>query len=410
MALALLINLHRKMIFASGLNCKSYTRVPSTACTWQLAFRVDNPASTGIKNSMHRSFYVFTILALFCASPLQAAAKKLIEFGWDEPDTPYMKEHIQQMEKTPFDGCVFHIKYKRPNGSHGDFIWEAWSKRAFHEDELKEALDDLKQTKFRKFKYNFLRFNTVPGDVDWFGDYSAITNNARLVARIAKSGRVRGILFDIEQYGTQLFDFHKQVDKSKSWDEYAAQARLRGREVMTAFQSEFSDVVIFLTFGYSLPWVQSGQGKKPLADCNYGLLAPFLDGMLDTAGKKVRFVDGHELSYGFREPQQFEKAYRMMKSELLPIVAEPKKYADHFSLGFGIWMDNSRHKLGWSTNDFGKNYFTPEAYAASLRNAVQHADEYVWVYTEAPRWWDKQGNSQNLPEVYERGTRGARGK
>jgi hypothetical protein len=54
---------------------------------------------------------------LFCfaftvAVSAHAAAHKkyLIEFGWDEPDSHYLREHITEMEKLPFDGCVFHIK------------------------------------------------------------------------------------------------------------------------------------------------------------------------------------------------------------------------------------------------------------------------------------------------------------
>lgn len=34
--------------------------------------------------------------------------KKLIEWGWDEPDTKFMRANIHQMEKFPFDGLVFH--------------------------------------------------------------------------------------------------------------------------------------------------------------------------------------------------------------------------------------------------------------------------------------------------------------
>ena len=52
---------------------------------------------------------------------------------------------------------------------------------------------------------------------------------------IAREGGCKGILFDIEQYTFQLFNYRKQRDAAtKSWDEYAAQVRKRGREVMEA--------------------------------------------------------------------------------------------------------------------------------------------------------------------------------
>src|SRR3954469_18173652 len=58
--------------------------------------------------------------------------KKLIEFGWDEPTTQYMRQHITEMEKTPLDGTVFTAQWKNVGGGGGgDFMWDCWSKRAF---------------------------------------------------------------------------------------------------------------------------------------------------------------------------------------------------------------------------------------------------------------------------------------
>ncbi|MDB6030198.1 MAG: hypothetical protein JWM16_536 [Verrucomicrobiales bacterium] len=342
------------------------------------------------------------ILAVLLESPFALAAdKKLIEFGWDEPDTQFLRDYIAEMEKTPFDGCVFHAQYTRPNGKRGDFMWECWGKQAFTEEQLQPALEELKATHFQKWTENFLRFNTAPANLDWFDDFSAILVNARLAARIAREGKCKGLLFDIEQYTFPLFKYRKQKDAAtKSWDEYAAQVRKRGGEVMQAFQAEYPSLTVFLTFGYSLPWVQCGKDKAKLADADYGMLAPFLDGMVEAAADKVRFVDGHELSYGYKEPKQFTTAYRMMKQDLLPIVANPEKYKRCFSLGFGIWMDNAHRKVGWSTNDFSRNYFSPQTFVKSANAAVQIADEYVWVYTELPRWWSKEGATQNLPKDY----------
>ena len=45
-----------------------------------------------------------------------APQKHLIEFGWDVPDTAFLRRHIAQLERTPFDGCVFHANYHTPGG------------------------------------------------------------------------------------------------------------------------------------------------------------------------------------------------------------------------------------------------------------------------------------------------------
>jgi hypothetical protein len=341
--------------------------------------------------------------------PPERPAKRIIEFGWDEPDTGFLRRRIDEMEKAPFDGCVFHVLSTNPQGARENFTWLCWGKRAFAEAELKPALEDLKATTFRRFRRNFLRFNTAPGDLDWFDDHAAVLNNARLAAQVAREGKCAGILFDVEEYQGGLFTYPKQRDaKVRSWDDYAARARLRGREVMGAFQEGFPDLTVFLTFGHSLPRITSDVGKKPLAECRYGLLAPFLDGMVDAALGDSRLVDGFELSYGYKEARQFEEGHRLMRVGVLPIVADPEKYGRVVSAGFGIWMDYDWRKKGWDVGDPSRNYFTPEAFGASLRRALDRSDEYVWIYTETPRWWSEGGKRINLPDAYERAIRRAR--
>jgi len=353
-----------------------------------------------------------TCLAAWLAAPLGAAetkTKKLIEFGWDEPSTSFMREHIAQMERAPFDGVVFNLEARPPKGPKRRFTWESWTTNRVEEIDMQPAIDDLRATKFQRFTDNFLRFNTTPAKLDWFDDYSAVIHNCRIAAWTAKQGGVKGILFDIEQYEGPLFDFRKQREaKTKSWDEYAAKVRERGREVMNAFQQGYPDTTIFLTFGYSLPWGESERGKRPLAECHYGMLAPFLDGMLDAVRGATVLVDGNEGAYRFKDTNRFAASYRAMKHELLPIVQPKENYAKHFTFSFGLWMDYDWRKVGWDTNDFSRNFYTPAAFENSVRTALQTADEYVWIYTEQPRWWSKEGTSVKLPAEYEQAVRRAR--
>jgi hypothetical protein len=340
-----------------------------------------------------------------------AGSKRLIEFGWDEPGTGFMRTNIAQMERTPFDGCVFHADYRKPDGAKGSFTWQSWGTQTFTESDLQEAFDDLRSTRFGGFKHNFLRFNTTPGKLDWFDDHSAVMANARLAGRLARGGHCPGILFDIEQYDGPLFNYRKQRDaKEKSWEVYAAQTRLRGREVMRAFQEGYPGLTVFLTFGYSLPWVESHNGKGALADCNYGLLAPFLDGMVEAAKGKTRLVDGYEISYGYKSADQFAAGRKAMEKDLLPIVRDPEKYLRIFQMSFGIWLDHDWRKRGWDTADVSKNYFSPQSFESSVRAALNAADDYVWIYTESPRWWTPEGKPKDLPESYSEALRKARGK
>src|SRR5438309_5632599 len=90
--------------------------------------------------------------------------KKLIEWGWDEPDTKFIRQNIAQMEEFPFDGLVFHVNSSKA----GNMTWEIWGTRKFTLSEFEQAINDLTGTKFRRFTERFLRINVTPGKVDWF--------------------------------------------------------------------------------------------------------------------------------------------------------------------------------------------------------------------------------------------------
>jgi hypothetical protein len=178
---------------------------------------------------------------------------------------------------------------------------------------------------------------------------------------------------------------------------------------MDAFQQGYPHLTVFLTFGYSAPWRESANGAKPLADCEYGLLAPFLDGMVEAASGGTRLVDGYELAYWHnKDTSTFASAYQMIKETLLPIVADPEAYRRRISVSFGLWMDFDSTARGWDGVDGSRNFYTPEEFETSVRSALDVADEYVWIYTQVPRWWSPEGKPVKLPEGYAGALRRAR--
>ncbi len=342
---------------------------------------------------------------------LEAGRKKLIAFPRPEPAAAFMRRHIAEMEKTPFDGTVFSMKYTLADGKPGDLGWDGWGKVAVTEEQLQPALDDLKATPFKRFAHNFLRFNTASKNHDWFDDFSAVLGNARLAASTAHrankaTGKFPGIKFDTEQYNDKLFTYSAQRDKAtKSWDEYASQARKRGREVMEAFQEGYPDLTVFLSLGYSGAWY-SAQGGKALKDCDYGLLAPFMDGMTEAAKGRTKIVDGYEIGY-YLAPKTLHFGYKAMDKDQLKIVADPKKYRQVTSLGFGLWMD--KNHATWNTEDVSKNHWTPDTFETLVHKALELSDEYVWVYTDKkPHWWGEDGKPVNIPAAYIEAVRKAR--
>jgi hypothetical protein len=327
---------------------------------------------------------------------------KLVEWGWDEPDPAFMRRHVAEMAKTPFDGCVFHVD---------GLTWQMWGRRALDPASFEGAVADLRAARPLRFTERFLRVNVTPGDLDWFEDFAPVLGNARLAARIARRGHVRGLLLDVEQYQGAVFDYRRQRHAaSQSFESYAIRARVRGRELMQAFQEGYPGLTLFSTFGPSLPFVQTKHGETPLADASYGLLAPFFDGLLDGARGSTRIVDGYELSYGFTYAPHFDEARALVKQDVLAIVGNREAYRRRVDLAFGLWMDYDWRHLGWHPEAPEANYFSPERWAASVERAREMTDEYVWVYTESPRWWGPEAASRPVPAAYRAGLEGSSGR
>jgi len=123
--------------------------------------------------------------------------------------------------------------------------------------------------------------------------------------------------------------------------------------------------------------------------------------MVEAATGRTRLVDGYEPAYFHnKDLGKFATARRMLTSDVLTIVAAPGRYKERLSIGFGLFLDYDPQKRAWNGVDGGRNYYTPEEFEMSVRAALEVADEYVWIYTEAPRWWSEAGTPVNLPEGY----------
>jgi hypothetical protein len=344
------------------------------------------------------------LLVAGCAPP----ERKLIQFGWGEPDTGFLRRHVRQMETAPFDGCVYNLTYEPTAGLRGNLAWDAWGRQAVPEAALQGARRDLEAVRFERFQHNFVRMNVTPGHVDWFDDFQPVLANARSLARLARLGGSAGVLLDTETYAAPLFHHaSRPLAGERDFAAYARQARRRGEELMRAFEAEFPGLTLLLTFGHSVTWWEMQSFDRPLQQCGYGLLAPFVDGLIDGA-RRGRIVDGYELSYGFREARRFAEARRSLAFEVLPIVARHGRYRRYVSAGFGLWLDYEWRERGWDADAPERNYFTPRGLQRSLEAAFAAADEYVWLYSETPRWWSDAGERVALPDAYDRAIRRAR--
>lgn len=328
-----------------------------------------------------------------------ASKHKLIEWGWDQPATAYLREHIATMEQAPFDGVVLTV-LGSDHGKPIDFQWQTWGKQAFTREQFAQAVADLRATKFHRFTDNFLRFNATPGDVDWFDDsgWQAICANGALAAWICKEGRLKGLMFDTEQYNTPPFDYSKQKEK-RPFDAYAAQARQRGRELARAMTAVKPDLTILYTFADSLLTLSP---EGPLPEAAYGLLPAFLDGMLEGAGRHAAFYDALEMAYPTRERSRFEQLKQAVQAAKR-LSSVPILYAARMRTGFGLWMDHDWRRHGWDPISTAGNYFQPDELRQALESALATTDKYVWLYSEQLNWWTGKGLSPAYVQAVQAG-------
>lgn len=347
-----------------------------------------------------RAAAVLLLLATSCAPP-----RKILLFCREIPAPAALRERVSELERrAPFDGLVLDVPIA---GRQRTLAWLVWGRETLTATSLESAGGDLSATRFRRFKHNFLRVNAMPGDVDWFDeDWRTVAANAGVAAGFARRTGLRGLVFDTEQYGeARPFDYDRQRDRGRrGFGEYAEQARLRGRELIAAINAAYPDVTLLVLFGHTLPHRRLGAGvahlepvpDEALARVEYGLLAPFLDGVLEGAGPGTVYVDAYESSYPYRERAQFSRARGLIRDQALRVSRVPDVYRSRVRAGFGLWLDFESDRRGWSTTDPSKNYFTPDGFGQALRAALAETDGYVWVYSERPDWF----TGRDLPVTY----------
>ena len=339
-------------------------------------------------------------LAILCLTVLPTAGlcagnpyagKKLIYYGIATPDAADVRAKIADLEKAPFDGIV--IKVMAPGTvdmGGGSLGWRVFSSTRLQPERYERAIDDLKATPFRRFTDNFIQVIAMPGDVGWFDpEWSAVAHNAACLARVARQGGCKGIMFDPEDYGEyhiwNCSEMPAEWRKGRTFEEVSARVRERGREFMRAIDGEFPDITILALFGPSYTYLQAM--KRPVSEVEYGLLTAFYDGMLQAASPGTAIVDGYEFSYGFRNREKFVEGRRFI-FEAERTCSDRQAFRKHVRAGFGIWIENAHRQVGWRLEDFSANYYTPAGLQASTAYALHLSDQYVWIYSELVNVFD----------------------
>ena len=363
--------------------------------------------------------------SLLILSLASTGCAHLIEWGWDEPDQTFLTTHVAMMERKPFDGVVLHLTVPGASSQLANFSWHLVDHR-YQWDDLQPAVEELKAVPFRRFQHNFLRINLNstdrPLDLLDDGAWETLLANLRLAARIARDGGLRGFMVDPEAYAAHdpedgrplfnVFDYDRRAVREASFEIYRSAAFQRGGQAAAILGDTAPDLVLLFAFAYSFPCYSS----KPQGEQAYGLLPAFVDGILVAKPREMMVVEGHEPSYPYRHCHQFQGAYRRLRAECQRLSSVPQRYDDELRIGFGIWMDNGSgrpcapyRKEGkpcpWADpnlySEEARHRVDPHLFQQTVASALDLTDQYVWIYSEEPRWWTSaRPDGENLPAEF----------
>jgi hypothetical protein len=323
--------------------------------------------------------------------------KKLIETGWDQPDTRQFRANLAQMEQRPFDGVVLTA-----NGSHGAALSTSFRAGHWEREWFQGCVDDLRACRSARLTDNFVLVGANPGNVEWFDDagWAAVVDHWRLAAWLARQGGLKGILFDPEPYtppAAQFADGKQSARATHSFADYCLQARRRGREVMAAVAEQYPDITVFCYFMNVENTLAAVSPDPPatLEGSTYGLYPAFIDGWLDAAPPTVTFVDGCENAYLYHTDAQFLQAAVVIKGACQRLVSPENRarYRAQVQVGFGLYLDAYHNeKPPWfiAAAPGGTRVDKLRDNAAC---ALRVADGYVWIYGEQYRWWPTPNGS-----------------
>ena len=346
------------------------------------------------------------IVPLSAPTEGQVPAVKLIEYGWDAPRPEFVRSHLAEMERRPFDGVILRL----PDGGGEVFQLESWNA-----EKLAPQLAILREIEWGSFDSNFLAMYAA-SSMDWYDDddWRVVIEHAAFMARAAREGHCKGVMFDPEAYGPSPWNYSVQARASThTFTDYEAVVRGRGRQFMRALQREYPGIELLTLHSYFLQAIASpapNERQKALTGHPLGLLPAFVDGMLEEADANARIIDGHEQSYFFERPEDFSRgAAEVRRGENAYISPELKeKYVRQFQIAQPVYLDWIFGYYKTSSDRLGGLSDAQRALIAEHHTyyAMKNVDRYVWAYSEKMNWW----TGENLPAGVDEALRSAKRK
>ena len=354
----------------------------------------------------HREACRWGMFAVVCAAlPLAArgAEKKMIGHSWDllAVRPADVARNLDAWEKVPLDGVSLALAKEPKPGLRIAFSTvmndPPWDRAWFTED-----VAVLRQCASRTLKHNFLTsFWAPPKRLAWSDDaaWARFAHNLGVMAWLAKEGQAKGILIDPEDYPESRQYFLAAGDAP--FAETAALARRRGAQVMRSMAAEYPGITLLSFWMLSLQPLYFTVDDPRQAAADAGDLWPaFLNGMLDELPPGARMIDGDEHAYRYEAAKKdFYLSVWRAQNKALALV-EPTnraKYQTQVLCGFGLYLDmyTTPTNSPWYFGELDGSRLNH--LRSNFAQALDAAQEYVWVYGEKMDWikWAGTGREKN---------------
>lgn len=321
--------------------------------------------------------------------------KKIIGYATNMVNTRYLRHNIDEMEDVPVDGLNvgFYdddwMRHRRGTGQEGIIC----GGHRFKRSDFSMALDDMQNTRFRRWTDNFLDVtfhavgsfitgDTKDANIDWFDPaWDGIVENAAVVGWLAKQGGFKGVFFSMEHYknvigiwnNENVLEYKNAPNRDVySQQEYEVMVEQRGREFMQGLASDYPDITVMLL--QNVGW---GRGD---------MKRHFVRGMLK-ARDRATLIDSGQGAYSLITHKQISGIRQTAENSL----ANDDPFID-LQYAIGIWVDLTNTQfLSWHSQPelFSQNYRSPSELAHTLHSALECSDKYVWIFTwHAAVWWN----------------------
>ncbi|MEI8040892.1 MAG: discoidin domain-containing protein [Verrucomicrobiota bacterium] len=343
------------------------------------------------------------------ASPAELRGKKVIGAGQytainpDDPDAPtpkFLANNPDYLANHPFDGISIQVPVDLAWCTNQGLISQSayglnqltMTRLAIPYSAVQAAVADLQRVSWGHLTDNFLWYGLwdasqwgdndtrYPVDPASASDWTNVTRNAALCARICREANLKGFTMDTEQYSNyesgEPYPFGKGTPEV--W-------RQRGQQWIQAVQAEFPAIKIILFFS----WGPESEGAWP----GYENLKYFMNGILASVQAPARLIHGWESTFwyggslaenGNITPLHSgdRAAYAATRNDIRNVWRNysdnPSRYDQFVDVGMAAWVESDPYNLtpGWPSG------FLSRPPWSNLPYALAYSDSYVWVWSE----------------------------